>query len=108
MSNVVTQKPQNLFNKAIVTVGYYVNSTNGNLALTAGFVASDYIPVTAGLVYAFKWIRHFVFYNSSKTYISGDNTNRAATWSIIAPTDAAYVRFSFYVTATRLNYRIEI
>jgi hypothetical protein len=61
----------NLFDKAAVTSGYYVNYTTGNLIYNASYSASDYIPVTAGQNYTQSFSHQTAFYDANKTYISG-------------------------------------
>lgn len=86
----------NLFDKAAVTSGYYVNYKTGNLITNASYSASDYIPVTAGQNYTQSFSHQTAFYDANKTYISGVDAlvspSRARTLTI--PAGAAYVRMS--------------
>ena len=91
----------NLFDKAAVTSGYYVNYKTGNLITNASYSASDYIPVTAGQNYTQSFSHQTAFYDANKTYISGVNAlaspSKARTLTI--PAGAAYVRMSVANTA---------
>lgn len=91
----------NLFDKAAVTSGYYVNYKTGNLITNASYSASDYIPVTAGQNYTQSFSHQTAFYNANKTYISGVDALasplKARTLTI--PAGAAYVRMSVANTA---------
>lgn len=91
----------NLFDKAAVTSGYYVNYKTGNLITNASYSASDYIPVTAGQNYTQSFSHQTAFYDANKTYISGVDAlvspSRARTLTI--PAGAAYVRMSVANTA---------
>lgn len=91
----------NLFDKATVTSGYYVNYKTGNLITNASYSASDYIPVTAGQNYTQSFSHQTAFYDANKTYISGVNAiaspSKARTLTI--PAGAAYVRMSVANTA---------
>lgn len=91
----------NLFDKAAVTSGYYVNYKTGNLITNASYSASDYIPVTAGQNYTQSFSHQTAFYDANKTYISGVEAlvspSRARTLTI--PSGAAYVRMTVANTA---------
>lgn len=91
----------NLFDKAAVTSGYYVNYKTGNLITNASYSASDYIPVTAGQNYTQSFSHQTAFYDANKTYISGVDAlvspSKARTLTI--PAGAAYVRMSVANTA---------
>lgn len=91
----------NLFDKAAVTSGYYVNYKTGNLITNASYSASDYIPVTAGQNYTQNFSHQTAFYDANKTYISGVEAlvspSKARTLTI--PAGAAYVRMSVANTA---------
>lgn len=91
----------NLFDKAAVTSGYYVNYKTGNLITNASYSASDYIPVTAGQNYTQSFSHQTAFYDANKTYISGVEAlvppSKARTLTI--PAGAAYVRMSVANTA---------
>ncbi|QTH79996.1 tail fiber protein [Klebsiella phage vB_KpnS_ZX4] len=86
----------NLFDKAAVTSGYYVNYKTGNLIANSSYSASDYIPVIAGENYTQSFSHQTAFYDANKKYISGveapASTSKARTLTI--PVGAAYVRMS--------------
>lgn len=87
---------KNLFDKAAVTSGYYVNYTTGNLIANASYSASDYIPVTAGLNYTQSFSHQTAFYDANKNYISGVDAlvSPSTARTLTIPAGAAYVRMS--------------
>lgn len=91
----------NLFDKAAVTSGYYVNYKTGNLIANASYSASDYIPVTAGQNYTQSFSHQTAFYDANKTYISGVNAlvSPSTARTLTIPAGAAYVRMSVANTA---------
>lgn len=91
----------NLFDKAAVTSGYYVNYPTGNLITNASYSASDYIPVTAGQNYTQSFSHQTAFYDANKTYISGVNAlaSPSTARTLTIPAGAAYVRMSVANTA---------
>lgn len=86
----------NLFDKAAVTSGYYVNYKTGNLITNASYSASDYIPVTAGQNYTQSFSHQTAFYDANKTYISGVDAlvSPSTARTLTIPAGAAYVRMS--------------
>jgi lysophospholipase L1-like esterase len=86
---------KNLFDKTAVYNDKYISFTSGLMVDSPSklYVASDYIPVTAGQVYTFTTLYQFAIFNSSKTYITGYNPSNA-NYTITMPTGAAYVRLS--------------
>nr|WP_242413657.1 GDSL-type esterase/lipase family protein [Klebsiella quasipneumoniae] len=86
----------NLFDKAAVTAGYYVNSTTGNLIANASYSASDFIPVVAGNQYTQSYSHQTAYYDANKSYISGvaalGTPTTARTLTI--PEGVAYIRMS--------------
>lgn len=93
----------NLFDKAAVTSGYYVNYTTGNLIANSSYSASDYIPVIAGENYTQSFSHQTAFYDANKNYISGVNAlvSPSTARTLTIPAGAAYVRMS--VANTALN-----
>ncbi|HHV5646451.1 TPA: SGNH/GDSL hydrolase family protein [Klebsiella pneumoniae] len=91
----------NLFDKAAVTSGYYVNYKTGNLITNASYSASDYIPVTAGQNYTQSFSHQTAFYDANKTYISGVDAlvSPSTARTLTIPAGAAYVRMSVANTA---------
>ena len=91
----------NLFDKAAVTSGYYVNYKTGNLITNASYSASDYIPVTAGQNYTQSFSHQTAFYDANKTYISGVGAlvSPSTARTLTIPAGAAYVRMSVANTA---------
>ena len=84
---------KNLFNIATITTGKYINWTNGSLATSASYNASDFIPVLPNTYYSTTAysVAHGAFYNASQTFISGTNS-----WESLfkTPANCYYVRFS--------------
>lgn len=73
--------------------GFFVNSSNGNLSASSDYIASHWIPVTAGLKYSMTHKSFIAWYNAGKTFISGSHntdTNNVQT----APAGAAFLRVS--------------
>ncbi|MCM2318051.1 MAG: SGNH/GDSL hydrolase family protein [Pseudomonas sp.] len=85
---------KNLFNPNDpgVVVGYYVNGADGQLAASAGFRTTGFIPVTAGASYACSSRRQFAWYDSNYTFISGDVAGGAAPFVVTAPVGAKFFR----------------
>ncbi|HHV3843855.1 TPA: GDSL-type esterase/lipase family protein, partial [Klebsiella pneumoniae] len=86
----------NLFDKAAVTSGYYVNYTTGNLIANSSYSASDYIPVIAGENYTQSFSHQTAFYDANKNYISGVKAlaSPSTARTLTIPVGAAYVRMS--------------
>ena len=86
----------NLFDKAAVTSGYYVNYTTGNLIANSSYSASDYIPVIAGENYTQSFSHQTAFYDANKNYISGVEAlaSPSTARTLTIPVGAAYVRMS--------------
>jgi hypothetical protein len=81
---------QNLFNKDVVTVGYYVNNGNGLLSAGATYNVSDYIPIKASTQYKVSGTsEQGAFYDSNKVFISGYTF---ASSIPLSPANAAYLR----------------
>ena len=92
-------KSANLFDKDNVFVGD-INSTNGVLIKTTGFMASDYIEIKPNTTYSNNLkIKSFsstglAFYDSNKNYISGTINNSSAYNKFTTPSNAKYLRLS--------------
>ena len=89
----------NLFDKSTITVGYYVNDTNGGVYMNPQYAdganASDYIPISGDYVSIYsnpagEW-RWGAFYDSNKTYLSGFSGYNKA---VAIPANAAYMRLT--------------
>lgn len=91
----------NLFDKAAVTSGYYVNYKTGNLITNTSYSASDYIPVTAGQNYTQSFSHQTAFYDANKTYISGVGAlaSPSTARTLTIPAGTVYVRMSVVNTA---------
>lgn len=87
----------NLYVEATLSENTGLEANSGNTVSSAAYSTSDYIAVTGGSYYTF-WMRYNVaWYDSSKQYISGSaGANKGDTIKTLqAPTNAAYMRFSF-------------
>ena len=87
----------NLFNKDIVTAGYRLSLTTGDMEVNADYYVSDYISVLANTTYIrTKGSYSTTFYDTSFTKISflrpGDGV------SMTSPAGSAYARLSIYTT----------
>jgi lysophospholipase L1-like esterase len=88
------QLGKNKFNKAAVTIGYYV--TNANVtAANATYDASAYIAVVAGTAYKSSHnIRFSCYYDANYAVVSGGTAADITTFT--PPTGAAYIRVTMY------------
>ena len=89
---------RNLFDAAAATAKRYINKSNGAVATSNGWSASDYIRVQGGASYVLSgvvnsWsgVAGAAWYDGGKAYISGESST---TNPITAPNNAAYVRIS--------------
>lgn len=83
-------KSKNLFNKTTVSVGKYVTHDTGELGVSAGYNASDYITILPSTNYVKRTNQRFAYYDSNKVFISGVLQSNLLT----APVNAAYVRIT--------------
>lgn len=96
-------------NKNNVTLGYWLNNTNGNPTASAtNFYTNDYIPIDPNTSYVFfgrssdglqAYSNRITFYDSNKNWIStveGNNGTWYNGWPAIvtSPSNAAYARTS--------------
>lgn len=82
----------NLFDKNVITEGYYVNPTNGNLSPNVNWNASDFISVEPNEKYIKGNTSNlYSFYNTDKQFIS---TSTTSTNTFTTPPTAKYVRIS--------------
>jgi lysophospholipase L1-like esterase len=88
------QLGKNKFNKATVTIGYYV--TNANVtAANATYDASDYIAVVAGTAYKSSHnIRFSCYFDANYAVVAGGTAVDITTFT--PPTGAAYIRVTMY------------
>jgi hypothetical protein len=87
---------KNLFDKTTASLGSFVVSTTGAIGSNTSYDASDYIPVKPSTTYTATQNRDLAFYDSSKTYISGIDSNPIANpLTFTTPSNAAYIRISF-------------
>lgn len=101
------QPGKNLFNlnDADVAIGYYVNSTNGNVEANAPYNATGFIPIAGGAIYTLSYKHHIAWYDASKAFISGSplsDANKTQT----APANAVYLRCTVG-TASWATFQVE-
>ena len=93
----------NKFDKSTATLGYYVNSSTGELSQASNFFASDYIPIEQDKQYYWNDVSTRAnagcFYDSNKDRVSGWSNQVSNVYYFTTPTNAAYVR----LTGARTN-----
>lgn len=91
---------KNLFNRDNVINGFYVNQSNGTLAVNASYSCSDFINIVSNQQYCFTVDGNVrvAFYDENKNYISGIYPVASP---FTTPVNAKYIRFSM---ATNLLY----
>ena len=69
----------------------------------SSFVRSDYLPVSPGDIVRATWCRHYVFFNPSKTYVSGGDISALPDYIgtqeenfITIPSGVAYLIVNYY------------
>lgn len=82
---------KNLFNKATVEIGKYINWTNGLAQANVTYNASDFMPVKPNTSYTRNVSLHYAWFTSSKTFISGAN---GGPTTLVSPANAAYFKQS--------------
>lgn len=95
------KKSTNLYNDETKVEGHYVVRSDGNLAESPSFNASDFIHVEPETTYYLRYVAHYVFYDEDKNLIIGDipdsDSNHFVTTS---PPNAKYLRFSWRTSFT--------
>lgn len=88
------QVGKNLFNPndSDVATGYSPAWNTGLLFANAGYNATGYIPVVAGVEYSISQRNQIAWYDANKVYISGISS--PATNNVTAPAGACYLRCS--------------
>lgn len=97
----------NLYNESTnESLGTYINPTTGKVVSNIGsyqnYKATDYIEVEVAEKYSSNIHLNYAFYDSSKTYISGDYGG----WTnpITVPKNARYIRFTVDVTVENIVF----
>src|SRR5690606_21923695 len=94
---------KNLFDPFKVVTGFYVDWIAGGLIPSAGYNASDYMPVLPDSPYITNdRLRSLVYYTSSKTFISSVE-NIVKYGRVKTPANAAYIRVSLYAADNNIN-----
>lgn len=92
----------NVFNKDTVTADSYVRVADGVIVSSGGFAASDFIEVSQSSDYRIKSVRHYVFYDANKVFVSGANGTPSGQ-TVTSPANAKYMRFSFLISECALG-----
>jgi lysophospholipase L1-like esterase len=87
---------KNLFNKATVTLGYYVSNSTGQLTAAAGFNTSDYIAVLPNTAYSRKQSNYIGYFDANKVFISGTS---ASGLTFTTPANCYYIRITMSTAA---------
>lgn len=97
-NSVYMHHSPNLFDTSKVTDGYFVDQNTGNINKSSKHGVSDWIVVKGDTDYALSCsvARQFRYcwYDENKTYISGALSASGKSFALIAPSNAAYIRFS--------------
>ena len=83
---------KNLFNKSAVTLNSYVKETDGILASTSLYHASEFIKVKPSTTYTKTNDLRMAFYDANKNFISGLPTGLPMTFT--TPSNAVFVRLT--------------
>lgn len=86
---------KNKFNKDVATSGY-LDPTTFVLSASSNYVVSEFIPVEIGTTYALSGIRSIVYYDSSKTAVSGISNGENAPITITP--QQPYIRVAVHNT----------
>ena len=102
---VVLSSSQGSYN---VVTGEYCDPQTGIIydsSSFASFVRSVYLPVSEGDVLRATWCRHYIFFDSSKTYVSGGDISALTGYTgtqeenfITVPSGVAYLIVNYYVS----------
>lgn len=93
----VTKFPNNLVDAGECVNNSFVQYNNGSLAADNNYFCTGYIPVTGDTTYKSNLGRNHAWYDVTKAYISG-MSGKDIQSGIIAPSDAAYIRFTINKT----------
>lgn len=92
---------RNLFDKANYTSGKWIGQS-GSISNDSNFGYSDYIEIKSSTSYFLSGLANgggthpgFCFYDTTYTYISGEENNGRTSILITTPLNAKYIRFSF-------------
>ena len=103
----VTVFPNNLIVAADCLDGYYIGYDTGKVVEDSGYFCTGYVPVIAGVTYRSNVGRNFAWYDSSKTYISGERGTGIQS-GVTAPADAAFIRFTINKAADAVTSAYEV
>ena len=101
---------KNKFNRATVTEGSYV-AADGSIGSSSSFALSDYIPVSGANITISgnsNWgtSPSVCFYDSGKTYISGEHPTTDPV-TLTVPSGAAYIRSSL-ASSSKSTFQVEL
>lgn len=111
---VVLSCSQNSYN---IVTGEYCDPQTGIIydsSSFASFVRSAYLPVSEGDVVRATWCRHYIFFDSSKTYVSGGDISALSGYTgtqeenlITIPSGVSYLIVNFYVSYNTYGVTLE-
>lgn len=94
---------KNLFNINTVVEGR-LNYVNGEITVNTSYYVSDYIPVSQSTNYTMSKGYDISYYNSSKTFISGENLLGTTPKTITTPSNCVFARISIHKTSFAPNF----
>lgn len=74
------------------SIGFRVDSTNGNLVANASYNATRFIPIFEGEFYTMSNLLEIAWYDNTQTYISGVDVGDDNNLTQQAPANACYLR----------------
>lgn len=101
----IFDRSPNIIDPDLFVNGYYVNQVTGTLDQNSTYKATEeYIPIEPSTYYAVAAINgnsaatRYAFYDANKTFISGGYHPDQAQYVIESPSNAAYLRCSYFYT----------
>lgn len=88
-------KNKNLLDMNSVSIGYSLSVSDGQLVSFSERNTSDYIPIEPSTSYTFSTRWTVAFYDDDKQFISGSGSSENYLTTLVSPTDAYYLRFSY-------------
>lgn len=93
----------NLFDVSAISLGKYINVSNGNLDDNAEYFVSDFIPVRAIKSVLLPYHTHVAWFDESLSFISGNNNpSHNMEESLSVPENAHFMRFDMDSTQAEL------
>lgn len=85
----------NLFNPNEVEFDKGISSATGDIVSLNNMAVSGYIPIKPNTEYTFKTRYVVVWFDKDKNYVSASGSAETAKLTLTAPSNAAFVRFSY-------------